>query len=129
MIIRNKCIPFGRFDYMSIYPFIFIKSDINKTSMNHELIHAQQQKEISILFACIFTIISIIFGFSLWYLFICATSFYMLYVINWIFEIIAIMWSDKKAYSDIVFEKEARANQDNANYLSERPLFAWIKYF
>jgi hypothetical protein len=45
--------------------------------------------------------------------------FYILYVIELIF----------KGYRNISFEKEAYQNEKNMNYVRERKLFGWLKYY
>ena len=45
--------------------------------------------------------------------------FYVLYFFEWAF----------KGYNGISFEKEAYENESNLNYLKQRKLFAWAKYF
>jgi hypothetical protein len=95
------------FGGLTIFPFIFLKDKSlkeHKVLMNHERIHLAQQLETLVLFGLIL--------------------YYVYYRIN------------KKrnggnkmaAYSEVKFEKEAYANQDNMNYLKERKLYAWLKY-
>lgn len=45
--------------------------------------------------------------------------FYLIYLFEW-----AV-----KGYYGISFEKEAYINEGNKNYLKQRKLFAWAKYF
>lgn len=47
--------------------------------------------------------------------------FYILYVLDWI--------ANGFVYKDIVFEREARANENNLDYLVERRFLNWLHYF
>ena len=105
---------------MAVWPFIFVSrdwlNDLDKyypktkqyrydRTINHERIHFKQQKEL------------LLVGFLLWYF------------INWIVELIKIPFGgDKKAYADIIFEREAKANQANFSYLADRKPFSFLKY-
>lgn len=53
--------------------------------------------------------------------------FYILYLLNYLFN----LWRYKdrgKAYLNIVFEKEAYANEAETGYLRERKFWAWLKF-
>jgi hypothetical protein len=92
---------------MAIWPFILIRNEHlrnNKRLINHELIHHKQQVELLLL------------------------PFYILYLLNYLVNLV-IFKSHSKAYENIVFEKEAYANEQNLNYLKERRIFNWVKYF
>jgi hypothetical protein len=43
--IKNKIIPFKGFKAITIWPFMFYKEQMSVTDLNHEAIHASQQKE------------------------------------------------------------------------------------
>jgi len=51
--------------------------------------------------------------------------FYFWYFVEWI---IKILTPPVGAYKDLGFEREAKANRDNPNYLNIRKHFAWWKY-
>jgi hypothetical protein len=42
IIIKNKFIPFKGYKAITIWPFIFVKSDLNNVDLNHEKIHGRQ---------------------------------------------------------------------------------------
>lgn len=87
---------------MAIYPFILLKRKEYKGDLmllNHEKIHHRQQIEL---------------------LFI---LFYVLYLINYLVNLFRFK-SHHQAYMNIVFEKEAFANEHNLNYLKTRKTFA-----
>lgn len=105
-IIVNKIIPFGSYTTTNIFGILFTKHKkgilTNKT-VNHELIHTEQMKELG---------------------YIC---FYLWYAI----EYLIIRLFHKKqgdAYADVSFEEEAYVNDKDINYLKNRKRYSWIKY-
>jgi len=91
---------------MALYPFLLVKTHMlgeNDVIINHEKIHFKQQQELMILL------------------------FYPLYFSHYLINLI-IYRNHYQAYFHICFEKEAYANERNANYLSQRKSFAWLKY-
>jgi hypothetical protein len=89
---------------LAIFPFIITKSKIrSKTLINHELIHHRQQLELFIL------------------------PFYILYLLDYLLGLIKHK-NSYLAYMNICFEKEAYQNDQNLNYLKNRPLWAFLKY-
>ncbi len=106
-IIYNSVIPVKGFMAICICGLIFVRNEYREqfnTSplyRNHEMIHAEQQKELGYIF------------------------FYILYVLEWIYRLI---FHTKTAYRGISFEVEAYNNQNNYNYLKTRKHFAqWRK--
>jgi hypothetical protein len=89
---------------LAIFPFIFTKHKVrSKTLINHELIHHRQQLELFIL------------------------PFYIFYLLDYLIGLIKYK-NSYKAYMNICFEKEAYANDQNLNYLKNRPLWSFLKY-
>ena len=101
IVIRNKISPFGRFDAMVIWPFIFAKKDMNDKLINHERIHGRQQVEMLFVF------------------------FFLWYVVEWA---IRKLFCTGNAYRNISFEREAYYNQSNKEYLHHRRFWSWTKY-
>ena len=104
-IIYNNIIPFKGFIAMNFFGIIFIRNEYKnyrylQRTINHELIHTAQMKE-------------------LFYI-----GFYILYFLEWIFNLI---FHTKTAYRDISFEKEAYDNENDIDYLSYREKFAMWK--
>lgn len=104
MILYSK-FRFNKYIAITIFPFIIInklyKGDL--ILVNHEKIHVKQQIELLWL------------PFFIWYF----TEFVIRYFQykNWY-----------KAYLNISFEREARDNETNSNYLKSRKIFAFLKY-
>lgn len=105
-IIVNKIIPFGSYTTINIFGIFFTKHKkgiLTNRTVNHELIHTAQMKELGYI------------GFYLWY------------GIEYLF----IRLFHKKqgdAYADVSFEEEAYYNQNDLNYLKTRKHYSWFKY-
>ena len=103
-IIHNNLIPFGDYGTINLFGILFTKEDsLSKTTINHELIHTAQMKEMGYIF------------FYLWYC----------------IEYVLIRLFHKKqgdAYYDVSFEEEAHNNDNNLDYLKTRKHYSWFKY-
>jgi hypothetical protein len=99
-------IPFIGRKAIAFFPFVFFKERSDRHDlilMNHERIHLQQQLELLIL------------------------PFYLLYLINYLYNLITTGDHDK-AYRNIIFEKEAYTKERDPAYLKNRKHFAFIYY-
>ena len=100
-------VPFMGKDFIAINLFglIVVRKDafFPASSLNHEMIHSAQQREMLFVF------------------------FYIWYVLEWLIRLI-FCFSAKKAYFRISFEREAYANEYNTDYLAQRRYFSWMKY-
>ena len=108
IVMTNSKIPkltsfFINVSAITIFPFIFIKDKGNIITLNHEKIHWAQQKELLII------------------------GFYLLYVINWLFNLIRCR-DFYIAYRSIIFEREAYKKEVYIDYLENRKNYAWVKY-
>ena len=103
-VIYNRCIPLGEYWAINLFGLIFVKEQygrLTERTLNHELIHTAQQKDLLYIF------------------------FYILYLIEWVYRLI---FHTKTAYRGISFEREAYDNQDDLDYLKKRRHFAmWRK--
>lgn len=115
-VIVNKYIPFHGYIAMSFYNIIFWREeyayklsdeDKYKQTVNHESIHEAQMRD-----------------FCKW-LPIGGTIFYILYLFEWLYKVLFKYPFSHKAYKDISFEKEAKQNEDNLEYLNNRKRFAF----
>ncbi len=103
MILVTRFVPYSA---MAVYPFILIKKkemQHNAVLINHEKIHHRQQLELLIL------------------------PFYLLYFINYLFNLIRYR-NHFKAYREIIFEREAFAMDNDLDYLNRRKIFAFCKF-
>jgi len=92
---------------MALFPFIltrYKRLPYNSRLVLHERIHIRQQIELLII------------------------PFYLVYLINYLVNFLQYR-NHRQAYLNIVFEKEAYANDHNEVYLQKRPLWAFINYF
>ena len=103
MIIYNRIIPFGKqYFAINLCGIVFAKSRMSATSLRHERIHTQQQREMFFV------------GFFLWY------------VAEWLVRL--IMYRNQyKAYRNISFEREAYNNQHIKGYSRTRRHYAWMR--
>ena len=127
-IIRNKYIPFGRFSAMNILGLLFVKeyTPLYERDIRHEAIHSAQQYEILAASALVSLVLSCIWA-SWWYLLITIAMPILLYIVAWLIELALPPYNT--AYKDSPFEREAYINEKDPEYLANRPLFAWVKYF
>jgi len=109
--LLNRLSWFMKIGGITLWPWIILRESYlhfnNKERhdkvVRHESIHIKQQEELLVIF------------------------FYILYVLNFILNIVLIV-NIMSPYKNICFEREARANENNINYLNERKAWAWIKY-
>ena len=103
-IIYNKIIPFKGFVAINLFGIVFARKEygtLHWRTMNHELIHTAQMKE-------------------LFYVF-----FYLWYVAEWL---VKLCFYGKEAYYHVSFEKEAYGYAADAGYLTGRKKYAFLKY-
>jgi hypothetical protein len=92
---------------MAIYPLILVKNPIDRNDavlINHEKIHHRQQLELLLL------------------------PFYVFYLVHYLVNLMKY-GNHYQAYLNIVFEKEAYANEGDLAYIKHRKFFAWFKWF
>lgn len=90
---------------MNLFGVLFTRRDrpISDVTLNHELIHTEQMKEMLYVF------------------------FYLWYGVEWLVRLI-ILRDSHKAYRAISFEKEAYANETNLTYREGRMRYRWLTY-
>lgn len=106
MIFTSKHIVPKGFTGITLFPFIFLKNSVlkeDKTLINHEKIHLQQQKELLII------------------------SFYIFYGLEWLIKLLKYR-NHYLAYKNLSFEREAYQNENNFNYLKTRKPWAFLNY-
>jgi len=88
---------------IALYPFIITSVELDEYTMNHELIHFEQQKELFVV------------------------GFYFLYAYDFVKAM--IKYKDKQmAYFMIRFEQEAYMCQNDLGYIPGRNKHAWKDY-
>lgn len=107
MILIFRYIFSGNYVGLALWPFILLKSPVLKDDavlLNHERIHLRQQLELLVL------------------------PFYVWYVLEWCYHFIHL-GDGYRAYRAISFEKEAYSQERNLNYLAERRLWSFFRYY
>ena len=88
---------------ITLFPFIISKEEMDETTLNHEKIHIEQQKELLVIF------------------------FYLLYAFYFVENY--LFYKDiHMAYRMIPFEREAYEHDGDPNYLSTRKRFRWLHF-
>lgn len=101
VIVKNRIIPLDGYKAMTVWPFIFVRKEIDGETINHEMIHGRQQVEMLLV------------------------PFFIWYVAEWL---IRLVFGHGNAYHNIGFEREAFANEWDDEYLENRRAYAWWKY-
>lgn len=106
--IYTKHFPKKGFTALTIWPFIFVRSDskesFTKKMERHETTHALQQIE------CLFVL------------------FLIIYCLEWIIKLPFCKFNKDRAYMSISFEQEAYEHQDEFGYNNVRKHFAFLKF-
>lgn len=87
----------------------FKDQPISQILINHESIHTAQAQDWCRVLSIGYTI------------------FYITYLLFWLLEILRYPFN--RAYKDICYEKEAKTNQYNNDYLKDRKKWNFIKYW
>lgn len=104
LVVSRFLIPKG-YRGMTVYPFVIVGDAADKENavlVNHERIHIRQQLELLVL------------PFFVWY----ALDFLLKW---WYYR----DWD--KAYRNVVFEREAYANEKSPDYLKSRPFWNFLR--
>ena len=104
-IVSKYLIPKG-YSGLTFFPFVILRYKNVKDDLiviNHEKIHIRQQLELLVL------------------------PFYIWYFID--FGLKYLIYKDAKiAYRNIIFEREAYANESNINYLKSRTFWGFLRF-
>lgn len=103
-LIYNKIVPTKGFAAINLFGVIFVRKGItlDQFCLNHERIHSRQMLEMLII------------------------PFYVWYLVEWLIRLVCYR-NAKKAYFNLLFEREAYLHQKNLAYLKERRFWAWIR--
>ncbi len=105
LIVSKYLIPRG-YAGMTVFPFIILSDEkykFNKVTINHEKIHFRQQLELLIL------------------------PFYLIYFGNLFYNFLKFK-NLEMAYFNVIFEREAYANEKDLNYLKSRSFWKFWSY-
>jgi hypothetical protein len=113
---------------------IFTKSEkLSITTLVHENTHRAQYLECAIVGAVIAAVIAIFLP-SWWLILIPILLWYFMYgleyAVSWVFHLFVEHPKEQHCeYASSAMEMEAKDNENNQNYLMERPWFAFLKYY
>ena len=106
MVFVSKYLVAKGYNGLTIFPFVFLKSDRFKTDsvlINHERIHLRQQMEMLVI------------------------PFYLVYGFEFLVRLFQCQtWH--LAYKNVSFEREAYCYEENMEYLKSRPFWGFLKY-
>tara|TARA_R110002012_G_scaffold302922_1_gene504415 strand:+ start:101 stop:439 length:339 start_codon:yes stop_codon:yes gene_type:complete len=88
---------------ITLFPFIIISEEVDEYTMNHEMIHYEQQKELFVI------------------------GFYLLYAYDFVKGMVKYKNKDL-AYFLIRFEQEAYTYQNDLGYIVDREKHSWKQY-
>ncbi len=130
--IYCKYLPVKPFIAMLVFFWVIVREDsaikFDAVAENHERIHFWQLIGCMIIGLIVLLVLSILGIVPGWSLLLSPVSFYVLYALFWIIELIRPPYDE--AYISIPFEVEAYKNEEDMNYCSFiPPMFSWMKYF
>ena len=108
----SNIIPFKGYSAINLFGLIIGRKEygtLSKSTINHEIIHSAQALDFCKGFI----------GFVI---------FYMLYFLEWVFNLLPSLFTGNNAYRSISFEQEAYEHEREYTYLPNRKRFDWIKY-
>lgn len=106
-VVYNRFIPLKGFAAVNVFGVVFVRRGSkhagNAHMLNHEAIHTSQMREMLYVF------------------------FYLWYAVEWLVRVV-VNWGFIAAYTNIGFEREAKANEKDLSYIGRRRHFAWLRY-
>ena len=103
------------------------KKTVTKKLIHHESIHYNQLNEIVFLSLIAYIVTSNLIDVQWWWSIIAIMSWHILYVTNWVVNLF-VYRDRRKAYREVLFEREAYDNDQDLDYLGQRGYFAWLKF-
>ena len=106
IVIASKYLVPKGYIAITLFPYIFLRHKKLKEDtilMNHERIHLCQQAELLVVF------------------------FYIWYIAEYLLRLIKYA-NHADAYRNISFEREAYTHESHNNYLTNRPLWSFLKF-
>lgn len=100
----------------------------------HESIHAEQYNEVTMLSFLVALVLQIIFGGGWWFVavpFVYYAIYFLEAAITWAIRLCTHGWREAfdRAYTNSMFEQEARDWESVPGYVESRPLWAVLHYF
>lgn len=100
----------------------------------HESIHAEQYGEVTLLAFLLALLLQAVLGGSWWFAgvpFVYYVLYFLEATITWVIRLCTHGWREAfvRAYTNSMFEQEARAGESNAGYVESRRFCAFLRYF
>lgn len=100
----------------------------------HESIHAEQYGEVTMLSFLVALVLQIIFGGGWWFVavpFVYYAIYFLEAAITWAIRLCTHGWREAfdRAYTNSMFEQEARDGEDVVGYIETRKYLASLRYF
>ena len=122
--VYNKIIPFSGMKAMTVWPFLFIRSDcMTDKDMRHEEIHGRQQVEV-LPIAYVLCALMVLFGCGWWSL-LALPLYLWVYIALWL---VMLITGKENTYKSNPLEREAYMFDGDVTYLERRRPFAWFTY-
>ena len=125
--ITNILIPFRGFIALTVWPFVFVRKDMedkyDRIADNHEAIHGEQQKEMLAVGGILAGILGMVT--MSWWCLALAPAYILWYLMEWMLRAV---FGGRHPYKNISFEREAYDNERDMLYLDYRTPFRWMKY-
>lgn len=119
-----------------LFGFVFSKQkkeEMTQATKNHECVHARQWVEVTMLSGMVILALTLIFGWSSWWMLLSSIAYYVWYIIEYMIKGInyTIMYDEwecrlESPYKSLSFEREARLAEEDATYLANCKYFAWL---
>lgn len=120
-----------------LFGFVFSKqksNEMTQATKNHECVHARQWVEVTMLSGMVILALTLIFGWSAWWMLLSGVAYYVWYIVEWLikgvyYTIMIDEWTCdlETPYESISFEREAGKAEKDANYLENSRYFSWMK--
>lgn len=140
--VWSNWFPFGSFEALTAWPFLFLRRDkeITEVDIRHEKIHGAQQGEMMAIGAPLAGILAFFCG---WWSLLALPLFYWMYGVCWVIEFVRCLVDKERGQASvqyrqrnlvhriahaIIFEREAYIMQSDETYLKHRSWYAWKEF-
>lgn len=131
IIYNSKVIPFPGYRAINLFGVVFVRGSrpLSEVTINHESIHTKQITDVLLLTLTPFLVLFFLIG-KLWLVLpLWISSYYGVYLTEWLIRLVVYKFNSKKAYRSLSFEREAYDNEKDLDYLKNRKRFSFVKYF
>lgn len=131
-----KMLLFPGYGTAMFFGYIITKhaEQLPESTQRHESIHAEQYAEVTLVAYLFALLLQIMFGGGWWFVPV-PFAYYLLYFLEaaftWSVRVVSGRASDagEMAYANSMFEQEARAGENDPDYIESRRFCAFLRYF